>query len=179
MIKIINKKKKIISIICLNFHQHLSADIIVRPAWSSLSLSPIHNWVLLYQTIIFISRSMFCNYYTFFRLPICSPEELIIIDNVLITFGQMVRSPICVWGVGWSDPVTKWHLMREDDDHEFEIVITRSHSLLCFLTASIQKMDYQSKFQCKLNTDYVWFVWCMLELCPSNVTILAPAAPSM
>ena len=50
---------------------------------------------------------MFCNYYTFFRLPICSPEELIIIDNVLITFGQMVRSPICVWGVGWSDPVTK------------------------------------------------------------------------
>ena len=74
----------------------------------------------------------------------------------------MVRSPICVWGVGWSDAVTKWHLMRGDDDHEFEIVITRSHSLLCFLTASIQKMDYQSIFQCKLsgfnnrNTDYMY-----------------------
>ena len=86
----------------------------------------------------------------------------------------MVRSPICVWGVGWSDAVTKWHLMRGDDDHEFEIVITRSHSLLCFLTASIQKMDYQSIFQCKLsgfnnrNTDYVWLYDV---LCPSNVTI--------
>ena len=43
---------------------------------------------------------------------------------------------VCVLGVGWSDAVTRWHLMRGDDDHEFEIVITRSHSLLCFLTAS-------------------------------------------
>ena len=112
--------------------------------WSSFSLSrslcPIHN-------NYFVSRSMFCNSYRFSILPICSPEELISIDST-----QLVRSPICgVWGGLISDAVTKWHLMRGDDDHELEIVITRSHSLLCFLTASIQNLDYQSIFQCKLS----------------------------
>lgn len=56
----------------------------------------------------------------------------------LLLFLHLFRwsGSLSVCGVGWSNAVTKCHLMRADDDREFEIVITRSHSLLCFLTAS-------------------------------------------
>ena len=77
----------------------------------------------------------------------------------------MVRRPICVCGVGWSDAVTKWHLMREDDDHEFEIVITRSHSLLCFLTASWIINQYFNVNWAgsitEIHTDYVYCIYML------------------
>ena len=151
MIKIINKIKNIISIICLNFLQHLSADVIVQLNLlpSPLSLLPIDTPG---PFISDNSRWMFCNSYTFSVLPFCSPGELII-NYYWQSSDDCWSESLAVWGVGWSGGVTKWHLMREDDDHELEIVITRSHSLLCFLTASIQNRNYQSIFQCKLS----WF----------------------